>query len=381
MHMRLRIGSRKTATASVKGKQPQTQPTSPIFLIHEVLEGVLLEVPAIDLILNCRAVCKNWKELIEVTSPDLRYYYRSGVRRTSAGASTNTNEEEKRPETPTLPPWIYASLPPPPDPAVKGPQILTPLALDILGIFWKRLAKTNVKTRKERPEKEERESLHIGRKVYKAMHCGMRSYDSSRESGVFYTTAMCIIICIVIPIGTPIYKFYDKVLREMGPTHIKQRIFKRRCVRLIKEFQPIWEKVQIFYPRGSGQITVNVGAHTNWRSKDNWWDYDFKFKTSFDGLPDAALGLMMPLIEAAYSHRPSELAPMRAEPDSDPYAAHTVVIDLRHRSEVNHANRYVDYSPREVIIFGGHLPYDVSRQFRNPPNVGYARISDKIVRF
>ncbi|KAF3121710.1 hypothetical protein TWF703_001829 [Orbilia oligospora] len=355
MHMRLRIGSRKTATASVKGKQPETQPTSSIFLIHEVLE-----------------------DLIESTSPDLKYYSLSGLRRTNASASATENEEERRPETPTLPPWVDPT--PTYHTIVKPNPILTPLALDILRIFWKRMGKNNVKTKKARPVKEELPSLslHLGRKVYKAMHCGMRSYDSSRESGVVYTSFMCFIFCIIMPIGTPIYKFYDSVLREMGPTHIKQRIFKRNCMRLVREFQPIWQKVQIFYPRGSERISVNIGAHTNWRSEENWWDYDFELKTSFDGLPEAALGLMMPLIEAAYSHRPRAVGPMLAA--SDPYGAETVVIDLRHRSEVNHANRYVDYSPREVIIFGGQRPYDVSRRFLRPPNVGYARISDRVVR-
>ncbi|KAF3230365.1 hypothetical protein TWF192_009797 [Orbilia oligospora] len=379
MHMRLRIGSRKTATASVKGKQPETQPTSSIFLIHEVLEGILLEVPAIDLILNCRAVCKTWKDLIESTSPDLKYYSLSGLRRTSASASATENEEEKRPETPTLPPWVDPT--PTYHTVAKPNPILTPLALDILRIFWKRMVKKNVKTRKARPVKEEQPSLslHLGRKVYKAMHCGMRSYDSSRESGVVYTSFMCIIFCIIMPIGTPIYKFYDSVLREMGPTHIKQRIFKRNCTRLVKEFKPIWQKVQIFYPSGSEGISVNIGAHTNWRSEDNWWDYDFELTTYFDGLPEAALGLMMPLIEAAYSHRLSGVDPTLVA-SSDPYNAETVVIDLRHRSEVNHAHRYVDYSPREVIIFEGQRPHDVSRRFLRPPNVGYARISDKIVR-
>ncbi|KAF3315816.1 hypothetical protein TWF173_003012 [Orbilia oligospora] len=377
MHMRLRIRSRKTATTSVKGKQPETHPTSPIFLIHEVLEGILLEVPAIDLILNCRAVCKTWKDLIESTSPDLKYYSLSGLRRTNASASATENEEEKRPETPTLPPWVDPT--PTYHTIVKPNPILTPLALDILRIFWKRMGKNNVKTRKAPPVKQEVPSLslHLGRKVYKAMHCGARSYDSSRESGVVYTSFMCFIFCIVMPIGTPIYKFYDCVLREMGPTHIKQRIFKRKCIRLVREFQPIWQKVQIFYPRGSERISVNIGGHTNWRSED-WWDYDFELKTSFDGLPEAALGLMIPLIAAAYSHRPRRVGPMLAA--SDPYGAQTVVIDLRHRSEVNHANRYVDYSPREVIIFGGQSPYDVSRGFLRPPDVGYARISDRVVR-
>ncbi|RVD84904.1 uncharacterized protein DFL_003241 [Arthrobotrys flagrans] len=365
MHVRLRMGSRKIASA--KGKQPQT--TSSIFLIHEILEGILLEVPAIDLILNCRGVCKTWKDLIEVTSPDLKYYSLSGLRR----PSTISNGERKKPET------LPSAHEPPPHNTTKPTQILTPLAVDILGIFWKRFAKKIVTTKKDRPAEQERESLHLGRKFYKAMHCGMRSYDSSRESGVVYTTTIFVLYCIIVPIGTPIYQFYDKVLRPMSPTHMKQRRFKRTSIRLIKEFQPIWQKIQIFHPQDSKPPVVNIGAHTNWRSREEWWDYDFELGATFSGLPDAALALMTPLIEAAYGNQP--IKPDPAMLSTDPYATPTVVIDLRHRVDIDHAHRYVDYTPREVIIFGGHRPFDVSRDFRRPPNVGYARVSDKTVRY
>ncbi|KAK6331652.1 hypothetical protein TWF718_002200 [Orbilia javanica] len=365
MQMRFRLGSREPVSA--KGKQPET--TSPIFLIHEILEGILLEVPAIDLLLNCRAVCKTWKDLIESTSPDLKYYSLSGLKR----PVTVPNGEQRKPQTPPLERGHAAR----PHSTTKPTEILTPLAVDILGIFWKRLAKKTVTTMKHRPEKEDRESLHLFRRFYKAMHFGTRSYDSSRESGFFYTTSMIVIFFFFVPIATPIYHFYDKLLRPIGPTHLKQRHFRHVCVRLIRQFQPVWQKIQIFHPQDSKPRMVNVAANTNWRGRDDWWNYNLELGVKFDGLPDAAQGLMMPLIEAAYGHQPSENHPQR--PGPDPYAAPTVVIDLKHKNDIDYDTRYVDYTPREVVIFGGHQPYNVSRDYKRPPGVGYVRVSDKVV--
>ncbi|KAK6511192.1 hypothetical protein TWF481_000113 [Arthrobotrys musiformis] len=372
MHMRLHRGSRTTASA--KGKQPETQTTSSIFLIHEILEAILLDVPAIDLLLNCRGVCKTWKDLIETTSPDLRYYSFSGLRRPRAGS----DEEKERPRTPDeiLPSFEYGV---PQDKTTKTTPVLTPIALEILAIFWKRLAKKAVKTSREKREDDDAESTHFFRAFYKAAHCGARSYDSSRESGFFYTTSMFVLFLCFVPIATPIYHVYDKVLRPIGPTHLKQRWYKRTSKNLIKEFQPIWEKVQIFYPRDPKTPLITIGGCTNWRSRDDWWDYDFQLDTTFQGLPEAALALMMPLVQAGYAYRPTKFDPT-AYSRPTAFFGPKVVIDLKRQDGVNNIHRYADYSPREVIIFGGHRPYDVIRDFARPPEVGFARLSDKTIR-
>ncbi|KAK6340549.1 hypothetical protein TWF696_008876 [Orbilia brochopaga] len=76
--------------------------------LPETLELILLNLPPLTLITTCRLVSRTWKALIE-TSPSLKYY-------TSTGLQLH------------------------PDPSAPSQDcIFTPLAIDVLHLFWQRL--------------------------------------------------------------------------------------------------------------------------------------------------------------------------------------------------------------------------------------------------
>ncbi|KAK6524470.1 hypothetical protein TWF281_011378 [Arthrobotrys megalospora] len=379
----------RNANASANEKQLETKTPPFIFSIHEIIEKILLEVPAIDVLTNCRAVCRTWKVLIEVSSPDLKYYSLSGLKRPRGNPSKQndpTSSERAGPSKPAAPGLVAAPMPSrplwaPPAETFTQPDILvTPLAMEVLGIFWKKLVKRTASNYKIEPRTPpvDKKSRHIGRKLFKAAHCGAKSYDSSRESGFFWTSTMCIGFFIILPIYTPIYWCYDKGLRRLGPTARKYRSINNFGITLMKEFRPIWKKIHIFNPQDPKGTSIFVGAHTNWRSRDESWRYDLDLGSSFDDLPAGALALMTPLIETVFSRRPAAGSYMWD--GSDVYDSSAVVIDLKRESGgVNRATRYVDNSPRELIVFRGGEPFDVSRHFGRPGTAGFGRISDRMI--
>ncbi|KAF3093228.1 hypothetical protein TWF102_006671 [Orbilia oligospora] len=97
------------------GPRKSFAPTTPsVFLIPEILELIMLELPAITVLTTCRGVCKSWKSLIEM-APDLKYYSLTGLKRSKKRQAENAARQL-------------------PD------QIITPMALAVLSAFWKKLA-------------------------------------------------------------------------------------------------------------------------------------------------------------------------------------------------------------------------------------------------
>ncbi|KAK6510914.1 hypothetical protein TWF506_010002 [Arthrobotrys conoides] len=101
------------------GPRKSFAPTTPsVFLIPEVLELIMLELPAITVLTTCRGVCKSWKSLIEM-APDLKYYSLTGLKR-----SKQRQAEIAARQLPD--------------------QIITPMALELLSAFWKKLAANGI---------------------------------------------------------------------------------------------------------------------------------------------------------------------------------------------------------------------------------------------
>ncbi|KAK6334748.1 hypothetical protein TWF718_010196 [Orbilia javanica] len=101
------------------GPRKSFAPTTPsVFLIPEILELIMLELPAVTVLTTCRGVCKAWKSLIE-TAPDLKYYSLTGLKR-----SKKRQAEIAARQLPD--------------------QIITPMALAVLSTFWKKLATNGI---------------------------------------------------------------------------------------------------------------------------------------------------------------------------------------------------------------------------------------------
>ncbi|KAK6541385.1 hypothetical protein TWF694_007198 [Orbilia ellipsospora] len=91
-----------------------------IFLLPELVEAILLRVPTVVVLTKCRLVCHRWKYMIENT-PALKHYTRTGL-------------------------WL-------PDNETDGPKqslpepisAFTPIAIDVLQLFWRQLEPHSLK--------------------------------------------------------------------------------------------------------------------------------------------------------------------------------------------------------------------------------------------
>ncbi|KAJ6264951.1 Vacuolar protein-sorting-associated protein [Drechslerella dactyloides] len=104
-------------------------PPHTILQILELMESILLYTPAVTVQTSCRRVCQLWKALIE-TSPALKYYTRTGLRSRDR-ADLDTTEQANHL------PWSIPPLDEVPSPEATG--VFTPMAMEVLAVFWRRL--------------------------------------------------------------------------------------------------------------------------------------------------------------------------------------------------------------------------------------------------
>ncbi|KAF3183271.1 hypothetical protein TWF106_010201 [Orbilia oligospora] len=337
-----------------------TVQTTPLFLIPELIEKILLNLPAIDVLTKYRGVCKTWKDLIENTSPDLKYYSTSGLRRPDPDAVKVKPSRARPRSTPDRSPH---------------PQLLTPIAIDILSVFWKRLAKDGIIVDKpKQPRREWAVGTFFRRKQKDealAEHVQRRSESRrSSSSSSINKFQKCICIAAFILIYLPVSRTL-KATSFIKPKTSKVGRRKRAVAslgrKLIKEFIPVWQKVQIFKPHSPEFRGVLIGAGTNWKHRSiSPWDSTLSLPKKFTKLSDAANALMTPLIEAIYSGKLLFVdAPTDPSITPDAVAQGPAVgIDLTYEFDelVTRINRY-DGAAKESFMFGAHEPFNVSCKF------------------
>ncbi|KAF3925765.1 hypothetical protein ABW20_dc0100860 [Dactylellina cionopaga] len=111
-----------------------------IFRLPEILEAALLRVPPVIVQTTCRQVCRHWKEMIE-TTPALKHYTRTGL-------------------------WLPDREDGPRQALVEPRSAFTPMAFDVLQLFWRKLDRHSLKNQDIRVlEISDREPLltHIGK--------------------------------------------------------------------------------------------------------------------------------------------------------------------------------------------------------------------------
>ncbi|EGX43184.1 hypothetical protein AOL_s00215g640 [Orbilia oligospora ATCC 24927] len=335
-------------------------PTTPLFLIPELIEKILLNVPAIDVLTRCRSVCKIWKDLIENTSPDLKYYSTSGLRRTDLDAAKVKPSRARPRSTPDRSPH---------------PQLLTPIAIDILSIFWKRLAKDGIIVDKpEQPRREWAVRTFFRREQGDGAHSQhvQRRSESRRSSSSSTMNKFqeCILIMGTIFIYLPVSRTLRAasfIKLKAGKVGRRKRAVASLGRKLIKEFTPVWQKVQIFKPHTPEFRGVLIGAGTNQRHRSiSPRDSTLSLPKKFTKLSDAANALMTPLIEAIYCGKllfvdapthPSIILGVAVQGPA-------VGIDLTYEFDelVTRINRY-DGAAKESFMFGAHEPFNVSCKF------------------
>ncbi|KAK6350525.1 hypothetical protein TWF718_003716 [Orbilia javanica] len=118
------ISHSRAAITTINHRETTAMPaTQDIFQLPELLEAVLLQLPPVIVYTTCRLVCSQWKETIE-TTPALNHYTETGLWLPDK-ACQDQNVEQRLPE-----PF----------------SAFTPMAMDVLQIYWRKLDDLAVKT-------------------------------------------------------------------------------------------------------------------------------------------------------------------------------------------------------------------------------------------
>ncbi|KAK6533640.1 hypothetical protein TWF694_002575 [Orbilia ellipsospora] len=273
-----------------------------ITVIPELLERVLLEVPAIELILSCRRVCKTWRDLIDTTSPQLKRYSTSGL---------GEYEDD--------------------DPNHKS-EILTPLAIQVLGMFWKTLARELIVWK---PRKEQSHQRHHRRnRVAEKILCYTDDEESEDPFGGSNGKACYRLFCycVALPVYLPVTLFemfvYDKVAEkcvEKSRTRMMQKR-QRTIQKIFDRFAPIASKLRIFRKEETANSNfVCDGLRRCGRLYYSyWWDQRLEISNANDRIPASTFKIMMYLGESIH----------KAILDGDPNSkgAEFLLLTLTYRS-------------------------------------------------
>ncbi|KAF3915822.1 hypothetical protein ABW21_db0207258 [Orbilia brochopaga] len=98
----------------------QSASSYPIFFTRDILDKILSHVPARDIMHSCRLVCKEWNQFIKLSRGQ-------PVDTIAPQPHTRGTRGTRRPRE-----------------VVQKPQLITPMALDVLAAFWKRLAEIGI---------------------------------------------------------------------------------------------------------------------------------------------------------------------------------------------------------------------------------------------
>ncbi|EPS39869.1 hypothetical protein H072_6364 [Dactylellina haptotyla CBS 200.50] len=237
----LRLSQRPSQKSEQEEILQPTGPHSVKFIPPEIVEQILLELPAVAVISSCRRVCKTWKTLIE-TTPNLIKYSTTGLKL----------DEYEAARTHPIPK-------------------ITPLALEILSIFWKRLARNGFI---EIPQATSASDSTIKAKA-------MRTFNRFNEkrnrvySRIFHydedddpTWRLACLITIAVltaPIVVPFSYLKYRISESIDQSPLKPLNRSRKKVRttvhnLIEEFAPIMAKVPLttqYY------IVADIQSRTN----------------------------------------------------------------------------------------------------------------------
>lgn len=349
-------------------RKPQTQCSS-IFLIPEIFEKILLDVPAIDVIARCRGVCITWKEFIEV-SPDLKYYSLSGLRRPRPAARATQKKASRTAPIGT-------------EHMVSGPsrvadrwssnsesepqtEILTPLALEVLSIFWNRLVEQTVATLNDW-EKGDFSYL----------------YGRARRCHIplpFPLELIRLIKDMIVSLCKQIGKQIDG---RIGRTAQKYRAVNNLGRKLIKEFTPILEKIHIFNQQDPEPMAILITPLICWKMRADFLVNGIDVGAEFSNLPEAVLKLLQPLILAGIEgqHQWFRLIPPASNVYDTPksYDNAAVIIGLRRQPRRRDQDgQLVRTASSELIVFE---PFNVWRGYERSRNFPYQGSLIKVLEF
>ncbi|KAF3925643.1 hypothetical protein ABW21_db0207801 [Orbilia brochopaga] len=338
---------KKAAAKAMTSSSPSSSSTSLIFLIPEITEQILLGVPAIDVQTTCRCVCKAWKDLIETSSPALRYYSTTGLRLSTIQSRKSTDDcanSQYPPEACLLDTQDDSEIDPAElpadyydlmmdidlDPLLHLDQPLphiTPLAVQVISMFWKKLVRNALIT-------TEHDNFIFPRRD---------SIGNDRDVDCL-DVFLCPFSLLWFLVRLP-FKWSLPLIR---PLERDRRRVVTTAERLCKQFAPITHKIAFAPPGSLDKISVDVEMRTNWTA------LPYRKKSRRRNLIGNPYGMPAP-----YFHVMSELTrvvfddtPIPLSYSSGPGGHAVVLVDLDYRFRT----RLV---ARERLALESYEPYGV----------------------
>ncbi|EPS37621.1 hypothetical protein H072_8671 [Dactylellina haptotyla CBS 200.50] len=230
--------------------------TSPVFTIPELVEMIIFELPAIEILSTCRAVSRTWRNVVDNPSPRLKSYAYSGLR--DHGLSF----------------------------------CLTPIAVQILAQFWRKLTIT---------------SLKYKLLMIKSPYAGSRSLSTVIEEIMERLNLRPDEVTILDILKMPLFLFIPMLgmsyaslrLGEKARYWRNQKNAKPKLLAIYDQFRPVLQKIQLYQGQGAPSASTVGGS---WFRGLHLGDAsEFQVPNDTDSIPEPLFTAMLNLGKAVYS--------------------------------------------------------------------------------
>ncbi|EPS45540.1 hypothetical protein H072_464 [Dactylellina haptotyla CBS 200.50] len=182
-------------------------------LAPEILELILLHIPAIELLTTCHAVCKKWKNIIE-TSEEVGFYATTGLRKSELKIYPRGTKNVD-----------------------EIPRFATPMALEVLSRFWRKLARNCIDLKLE---------------------VGIHPHDETRSDNIGEYLIRASLAMFADLHRAIIYTFHDAP-PITNRTHLNLYI-----KGLYAQFNSIVKRVPLLVPRVDAMCAFHALSSSNW---------------------------------------------------------------------------------------------------------------------
>ncbi|KAJ6263424.1 hypothetical protein Dda_1987 [Drechslerella dactyloides] len=314
-------------------KEEQYTPlSSSVFSIDEILEQIMLELPAVMVLTTCRGVCRDWRELVD-SSWALRYYSRMGCKRLSSRERTVGESSSEK--------WYT----------------IRPMVLEVLRAFWKKLAREVITTEARWSE----EHMHRLDTAYARAPTPTRFFESSTHlfRPPSYTRGIRTTAFIA---SAPLRKTYNRVSGAKKTPEESIRKQQRATIRkLYEEFAPVAQLIQWTFRESEADYILP--------KFDHWWIYAYPNRTDrfqyakeclYDIYPPRKIdkfwaSAMYQMARVVYERRPAFVSSAASRPRVP--ACHL---------KFEHAWDSKGPGGGEAIDFQSYEPFEVTRGTRYP---------------
>ncbi|EPS45538.1 hypothetical protein H072_463 [Dactylellina haptotyla CBS 200.50] len=254
-----------------------SQTASQAILDPKFLEIIFPYLPAITLLTTCQAVCKTWKHLIE-ESPNVNFYARTGIQRKGIYAQ-QVDPTANRALQITQATKILNSL----------PRLTTPMAMEVLSRFWRKLAKNGINMNLE---------------------AGSDTTHKPFAGGNYLADAIADFVKVPVDWTANLFADAEEVFKE-PPEEADRRHFNKYINRLYNQFRPVLNKIPVLVSELQRDLHSNLEAKaavgSNWayiHSSRTGGNITSDLKTPDFELPGTWHQILEPLVQTAFFRSP-----------------------------------------------------------------------------